>query len=424
MTKKSLDTPMKLKLLASFGAVVVAAGVLTACSSPSANETKMLELWLPPFAAPGDKSDEDQWDEIVAPFEEKHGVDVNVTIIPWASYEEKYLTGVSGGVGPDVGYMYTEMMGSYLASGDLAELDAYLSDEEKANYLYLEQGQVNGVQYALPIVVGGVRVLYYNQDILSAAGVTELPVTWDDYLVASAKVTDAGFTSTLQEWGSPHRGMLNANFFPLLWQSGGSIFNDDGSATAFNSDAGVEAAEFLYSLKEDGHMPDSVTALSEEDARSQFLDGDVAFWNVTDSRYSLVKDAGFEFGFIASLTHKKQATFVAADSLVMLNSYEDKDLGGDLMNFILSGEQMAKFHAFVPYPPIGKDEMYAAESAFATLYGERPDILNNLPIVAGSVSVYNSLYTNLQQMMLGEKTPQQALEDAAEQGDAALSSAG
>src|SRR5699024_4149591 len=109
-----------------------------------------------------------------------------------------YLTGVSGDGGPDVGYMYTEMMGDYIANGALAPFDDYLDQDMASEMLYLDNGTVNGEQYAMPFVVGGIRVLYANMDILEEAGVSELPLTWDEFLAASQEISHAGYTPILQ----------------------------------------------------------------------------------------------------------------------------------------------------------------------------------------------------------------------------------
>ena len=84
-------------------------------------------------------------------------------LIPWSNYEEKYLTGISSGQGRDVGYMYMEMINDYIESESIEPFDAYLTDEEKENFYYLDKGVINGKQYAMPIVVGSARVMFYNQ---------------------------------------------------------------------------------------------------------------------------------------------------------------------------------------------------------------------------------------------------------------------
>ena len=135
------------KLLAG---ATVAGLLLTACGANggSGGTPSTIDLWMPPNAA--NNLDKELWDEIVKPFEEKHNVDVNVTIVPWDSYETKYLTGISSGKGPDVGYMYSEMMGDYLVKDQLVALDEKVTDAQRKNLLFLDKGVINGKQYALP----------------------------------------------------------------------------------------------------------------------------------------------------------------------------------------------------------------------------------------------------------------------------------
>jgi len=399
--------------------------LLVGCGGGAQATPDTLEIWLPTAFASASSTDEKAvWTEILAPFEEEHGVSVNLTLIPWASYEEKYLTGISSGEGPAVGYMYTEMMGDYVANGALVAFDEYLSDAAAEKMLYLPQGQIQGEQYAMPFVVGGMRVLWANTDLLAQAGIDDLPQTWDDLLEDSQMLLDAGITPMLQEWGAPDRGMLNHTFFPLLWQAGGEILTEDGSKTAFNSPEGIEAAEFLMELLEKGYMPSSVSGLNGDEVKAAFLSGQTAFMYGSDGTLPELEGTGIKADFVPSLAGKQEGTFVASDALVMLQACPDKQLCTELVEHILDAPQMTLFHErIVAYPPITTDEEADPTSAFAAAYEEKSDDLRSLPIAAGGAAVYNSLYQNLQQMILGQKSPEEALRDAATAGDAALESA-
>jgi multiple sugar transport system substrate-binding protein len=412
------------KMMALSAVAIILAGVSGCAAGTGGDDSASLKLWLPPLGDGAAGNDPATWDPILADFEKEYDVDVSVTIVPWASYEEKYLTGISSGDGPDVGYMYTEMMGDYINQGAIAPFDDYLTDEATSDLLYLDQGQLEGKQYAMPYVVGGARAIWVNNAILKTAGVQELPATWDDFSSASTKIAAAGLIPTVQPWGSPDRGMLNSSFIPLLWQAGGELFSEDGTKTAFNSKEGVAAATFLLDLIEDGNMPANVTGVNTEDAQQQFLDGDVAFFNGSDVMLSMVEEAEIDYSVIYSLAEKKQGTFVASDALVLLDACEDKQLCTDLVTYLQSGKQMEQVHEFAEYPPIGADEEADEDNPFTPLYSEQADILHTLPIVAGGAAVYNSLYTNLQQMMSGQKTPEEAMRDAAAEGDASLASGG
>lgn len=233
------------KSLGVFAGLILSSALLTACGGgTSASTPKSIDLWMPPLAA--DNLDKELWDAIVAPFEKEKGVDVNVTVVPWDSYETKYLTGISSGAGPDVGYMYSEMIGDYIKKDQLISLDGKVTDEQKDNLYFLDKGVINGKQYTLPFVVGGARVLMYNKTLLAEAGV-EPPTTWDEFSTAAKAVKAKGIQPMTAPWGDPSRGIMNGQFFPFVWQAGGDLFTEDGTKTQFNTPEVIEAAKYLLS---------------------------------------------------------------------------------------------------------------------------------------------------------------------------------
>ena len=150
------------KVLAMILSAALAAALLAGCGqggapapagsgqpeAPAAGKT--LNVWLPPLSA--NQDDKEVWDKIMDPFEEEHGVTVNVEIVPWGNYEEKYLTGITSGQGPDVGYMYMEMITDFIDMGAVEPLDEYLTDADKDNLLYLANGVIRGKQYCLSLI--------------------------------------------------------------------------------------------------------------------------------------------------------------------------------------------------------------------------------------------------------------------------------
>ncbi|EEH63588.1 ABC transporter, solute-binding protein [Gleimia coleocanis DSM 15436] len=402
-------------------AATVAGLLMSACGGGAGSDAaggKELNLWMPPLVA--DKQDKAHWEEVLKPFEEEHGVDVNVTIVPWDAYETKYLTGVSSGNGPDVGYMYSEMIGDYISKDQLVALDEHVTDAQKENFYFLENGKFNDKQYSIPLVVGGARLLVYNQDLLDKAGV-KAPTTWEEFTEAGKKLKEAGITPFVAPWGDA-RGTMNGAFFPFVWQAGGELFEADGSATRFDSPEVIKAASYINELRESGIMDPNVTGMTEEITRGQFLDGKVAFIVDTDQNAKSWAEAGIKYGFVPSLKGPdgKQGTFIASDSLVMLKQCKDPKLCYDLISFMTEGKQMEKFHQKSNFPPIGKDENNTYPEEFATLYSDNAEIMNPLPVVPKGTGTYQVLYTQLQQMLNGQKTPEQALKDAATEANAML----
>lgn len=393
-------------------------GVLAASgASASAAKTDLL-LWLPPFGT-GDSLDMEFWTKTLQPWADQNNVNLSIEITPWGNYEEKYLTGFSSGSGPDVGYMYLEMFNDFIDMGALEPLEGYFTPEETANYLYYNLGNVKGHQYTVPFVVGNARILYFNKDILAKAGVAELPKTWDDLVNMCLKVKDAkldGVMPFAQEWADPAIGALNNIFYPYFWQAGGELYNEDGSRlTLGDGDAAVRAAQFLYDLKFKYQvLPEECMSMSGADVREAFCQGKVACASLSATNSKQLEEAKINYDFVPSLTDKRQAVWVAADSLIMNSACKNKDLAASLIKFITSPATMEAYHKEVsPFPPLNKDEPNVDNPRFAELYSDAA-ILHTLPVAPNSFKMMDTLYKNLQLMMLGQLTPEEAIRNTVE----------
>lgn len=415
-------TPLRRRTVLA-GAGLSALTMSTAgCGGEQTGSRDTLELWLPgPQGNVGIQHELEFYQKLLEPFIEEHGVQVALSLTPWESYEEKYLTGVSSGTGPDVGYMYTEMMGDYVQAEAIVPLDEHLSQDARDRMLYLDEGTFDGRQYAVPYVVGNARGIWVNPALLDQVGIDELPSTWEEFTEAAAKVQrDLGVAGVVMAWGNQARGMMNESFFPFLWQAGGEIFTEDGSSTAFNSAAGIEAAAFLRGLLDAGAMPGTSSGLDGDDTEAMFLEGRAAFATGATGQMALFSEELEEVEFIDSLAQETRATFVANDALILTEKCPDKELGTALIEFLTAGENMERFHAEVrASPPVATDEEPDPDDPFKDTYAET-DMLRGLPIMPQGNATYNALYENLQQLVMGRKTPEQALAHAAAAGDAAL----
>lgn len=387
-------------------------------SAAPAQKSDLL-LWLPPFGT-GDSLDKEFWSKTLAPWAEENNVNLSIEITPWGNYEEKYLTGFSSGEGPDVGYMYLEMFNNFIDMGALEPMEDYFTQEEKDNYLHLEKGFIKGHQYTIPFVVGNARILYFNMDILAEAGVTELPKTWNDLINVTQKVKDANLSGVMpfaQEWADPAIGALNNIFYPYLWQAGGDIYNADGTQVALmDNDAAVKAAQFLYDLKFTHQvLPEESMALTGNDVKALFLEGKVAVASMAANASGELTKAGINWDFVPSLEDQTQAIWVAADALIVNSASKNKEKAVELIKHITSGEVMGKYHSEIAaFPPITKDEPYNDDPRFQDMYQNQTQYFRSLPVANGAFKVMDSLYKNLQLMMLGDLTPEEAIQKTVE----------
>lgn len=121
-----------------------------------------------------DNLTQEKWDELVAPFEEETGIDVQIEGPSGQSVAETFPSQLAAGTAPDV-------IESIFPSADTAPEILDLTEFEWAQGtpmadLYATDGQVNVVGVGMQAQ----SLLFYNQNLFSQAGITETPQTWDE----------------------------------------------------------------------------------------------------------------------------------------------------------------------------------------------------------------------------------------------------
>ena len=103
-----------------------------------------------------------------------------------------------------------------------------------------DAGVVAGKRYAVPLSFVAMT-MYWNQDLLTAAGLTAPPTNADEFAKAAAAMTANGNHGFQITSGFP----VQQIFQMLLHQYGGTEFSADGQTAAWNSDAGVQALTWM-----------------------------------------------------------------------------------------------------------------------------------------------------------------------------------
>jgi len=131
---------------------------------------------------------------------------------------------------PDVVQIEFQHLGSYIATGDLADLSQYGAKDVVGKFVPWTVAQVSqgDAIYAYPQDAGPM-IQMCNTDLLAQAGITDAPKTWDEFAKDvtdfHAKVPNAYFTNFTADQGW---------FFGLLWQSGAVPFKVDGTNITIN----------------------------------------------------------------------------------------------------------------------------------------------------------------------------------------------
>jgi multiple sugar transport system substrate-binding protein len=267
------------------------------------------------------------------------------------------------------------------------------------------------LQSAVPLVC--------NQAVFDAVGQSEYPATWDDLLEMAPAFKAAGYAMT--SYGGDVANSLNLSFYPLLWQAGGDVFTEDGSAVAFNSPEGVKALELVAELVENEYVDGDRLTTEPPLEQTRLAQGEVAcVWHIEPQ--FLVDFWGEEnIVVLPPLSETEQVAYGTVGSLVMLSGAEDKEAAARWMAFVTDAPQASEFVSTAGYFPV-------KESA-GSLYDGDP-ILGELEkhtgmttvgtLNAKSREVMGVLAPEIQAVLIGDKSPQQALDDAAAAAQALL----
>ncbi|WP_422935262.1 extracellular solute-binding protein [Sinomonas sp. P47F7] len=112
------------------------------------------------------------------------------------AYKTKVRTAVGAGQGPTFIYGWGGgVLKSYVDAGQVDDLGSFLAQNPSVKDRYLpsvlQNGQVNGKQYAIPNNNAQPVVLYFNKDLFAKIG-AQPPKTWDELMALVPKFKAAG----------------------------------------------------------------------------------------------------------------------------------------------------------------------------------------------------------------------------------------
>lgn len=223
-------------------------------------------------------------------FEENNpGVKVEYTCLTVDQFKNTIITMIKGGSGPDLFPIPSPMTLNLVLNQDWYQsLEPYLTKEFKAtiNPAAFVDGITtkNGELYVLPENSPVIHsAIFYNKDILTKYGVTELPKTYSEFLTACKKVTEGskGAVYGLIEGGTQlNRLSVMARAFASMAGGKipphGKILTVNGKAN-FDSPEMINSLLFIEELVNAGVVHPDTVSINAPTAREMFGQGQAAF---------------------------------------------------------------------------------------------------------------------------------------------------
>ena len=428
---------------------VAVALIATACSTstnsnstggatgiPSGTEMH-LTMWIG-YTPPPPANEAQEWlsiQDMVQRFEAKYpNVHIDVQHVNSDYALQRATVALQGGKQPDISYLYGTDMPRIATAPKLVDLTQRVQDPS-FNWNDFFQGEravatVDGRVLGVPALVDNLAIVY-NKDLFAKAGVpTPTPDwTWDDVRAAAKAVADPankvfgmvfpadGSETTVWQWE------------PMLWEAGGDILNADNTQAAFNSDAGVRAATLLQQMQQDGSLyldyhPDSGAYLNlfDEGRVGMLITGPWDLSGIPHANYGVQIMPSFDPG-------GSHTTIAGPDNWVIFDNGPDRvNASWEFLKFMADPQNVLKDDLATSHLPIRASvEQMPAFAAFDQKFagvGTFVDNLANLtkarPQIPQYPQVSSYLGLALVSILQGQSSPQDALNQAADQANAAL----
>ncbi|HEY9608866.1 sugar ABC transporter substrate-binding protein [Allocoleopsis sp.] len=425
-----ISTWRRFTILALLGLLL---GLVISCRpTPSSSKSPEIEFWTmqlqPKFT--------DYFNKLIARFEaENPGVKVRWVDIPWAAMENKILTAVSAKTAPDVVNLNPGFASQLASRNAWLELDSRVPEAVRKQYLpnIWKDSTLNNKSFGIPWYLTS-SVTVYNKDLLQKAGISKPPATYAELAQVAKQIKDktgkyAFFVTVVPE----DSGEVLESFVKM----GVELVDAQGKA-AFNTPKGKAAFQYWVDFYKQGLMPKEALTQGHRRAIELYQEGETAllssgaeFMDTIAKNAPSIANVSAAAPQITGETGKKN---VAVMNLVIPRDTDNPDAALKFALFVTNSENQLDFAKAANVLPSTLDALQqyrrslsgdgktsAVEQARDISASQMQEAEVLIPTMKNLNKLQKVIYENLQAAMLGEKTVDQAVADAAQAWNSSLS---
>lgn len=368
---------------------------------------------------------------LITTFESQNpSIKVKWVDVPWSAMENKILTAVSAKTPPDVVNLNPDFASQLAGKNAWLDLDAKIPSQVRSNYLpnIWQASSLNGKSFGIPWYLT-TRLTIYNTDLLKQAGITKPPATYTELGQMAQQIKDKtgkyAFFATFVPQDS-------GEVLESLVQMGVTLVNADGKA-GFNTPQGKAAFQYWVDLYKKGLLPKESLTQGHRHAIDLYQSGETAFLASGPEFLKTIANNSPKVAQASSIapqitgdTGKKN---VAVMNIVIPRDSKYPDQAVKFALFVTNDENQlafAKAANVLPSTVKALSDSYFQEVPANATTSEKGRVISATQLQKAEVLtpkmkdfkvLQKSIYENLQAAMLGQKTVDKALEDAAQQWD-------
>lgn len=394
-------------------------GVVTpSASQPAKPADDKVTITFEQFSGSGDN---EQYlnDMITAYTTANPNVTIKLQSYGYDDYFTQLTAKVAGGQAPDVFELNYENFVSYAKKGALKPLDDIIKSQNIAtdsyNEMALKAFQADGQQYGVPNSFSNV-VLIYNKDLFDQAGIS-YPTDdwkWEDAMTAADKIHALG----KDIFGYYHPLSFN-EYYKVVKQNGGSLFNDDYTQFTMDTPANVEALQYMVDMQLKSNVMPKAEQLAGMGDWDLFKSGRLGMivtgiWAFPD----FTRDREFAWDIAVEPGHTQKAAHFFSNGYVINKDSKVAEEAAKFIAFISSDPTATQIRLDAAWelPPVTDQsivDQYLAitppdnrEAVFKSL-----DYLVTPPVITQFAELQDIIGQHLNSAAAGTVTPEQALKN-------------
>lgn len=356
-----------------------------------------------------------------AAFEKAHpDIEVKLQSTGYGEYFRVIQTQVAGGTAPDCYELNYENFVTFAAKNVLTDLGPLFQsagmDFDAYDENALRAFNYKGKQFGVPVSYS-VVLLFYNKDLFDKAKVP-YPTndwTWKDVIEAGKKIRALG-----DDIFGIIQGVHFWEFYKVIEQNNGSLFNADHTKFTVNSPENVEALQYMVDKVIKYNIEPTQAQKSNQGDWELFCAGRVGMlingnWAFTYMR----ENAKFPWDVVVEPGNKRKACHFFSNGLVINKASKNKDAALKWIKWLSSSRESCtlRVNAAWETPPVSDPEIIKLYTS-QTPPDNRKAVFESLkylvtpPVIEQFNEMAQIIDLQLQKARDGEKTPKQALDDA------------
>lgn len=276
--------------------------------------------------------------------------------------------------------------------------------------------------YGIPWILD-TKYFFYNNDHLKKAKVDVASMgTWDGVMKSAAAIKKAGIVKYPLAWSWTQSESMICDYIQLLGAFDGQFLDASGKP-AFNKGGGVQALEFMRKSIVDGLTDPTSTTIAEDDVRKVFSAGQISMglnwtymWGMANDPKQSKVAGKIAVAQTPAGSGGKRPGVNGSMALAMSSGSKNKEAAWEYMSFLCS--QKEQNATAVSSLPVWKSS-YSDSAVIKTnpeMVAAAKEELNDM-ILRPQIVQYNAVSLIVQaeasKALIGQKTPQKALDDAA-----------